>query len=162
MSLAIPTGVRAKYKEVIDATISTDMFGVVCQLVFVEKREVVSNTFDAPTVNNLHAHMYGMGPTQFKRDDKTYKEVEVTENITIKVYWESKDFQKPTKDFVVPDNAIQIIGYQSDLPKIREAKAFIPLSGNSYFAGQRYKLYKEPFPVGIGKDRYFAAFMERI
>ena len=162
MTLAIPTGVRAKYKEVVDATISTDMFGVVCQLVFVEKREVVSNTFDAPTVNNMHAGMIGMTPNNFKRGTKTYKEVETTQNITIKVYWESKDFQKPTADFVVPDNTIQIIGYQSDIPRIKEAKAFIPLNGNEYFAGQRYKLYKEPFPVGIGKDRYFAAFMERV
>ena len=160
MTIRIPSGVLTKYKEVIDATISTDMFGVVCQLVFEEQIEVISNTFDnIPYTKSVNAHRRD-GKEQYKTGTKTYKTVERFEDITIKVYWTPKDFVVPFKNLNVPDGSIQIIGYQSDLPRIRRAKAFIPMKTNDDIGGIRYKLYKEPFPMGIGKDRYFGAFME--
>ena len=160
MALSIPSGVLVKYKEVIDSTISTDMFGIVCQLVFIDSIEVISNTFDnIPEVKSTGAHRRH-GPTQYKRQTSTFKDVERFEDITIKVYWTPRDFVMPSKNIVLPDGAIQIIGYQSDLPKIRQAKAFIPNKNNEDMGGVRYKMWKEPFPMGIGKDRYFGAFME--
>ena len=53
------------------------------------------------------------------------KEVEKTEDIKIKVYWNRKDWVKVGGNIVTPDNGIQTIFFATDLPKFQKAKELI-------------------------------------
>lgn len=161
MVLEIPSGVLSKYYEVIDATID-NMFGVDCVLIHIETTEVISNTYDnIPQYNSITAHMRG-GPTQYKRENKTIQEVETTENLKMKVYYDAKNFTKRSKAIDLPDGTIQTIFYASDLHKIKKCKAMIPHTGIQELQETRYGLAGEPFPMGIGLTRYYGAFWTRI
>jgi hypothetical protein len=161
MTLDIPSGVLTKYNEVIDATI-TNMFGVTCQLVFTQKIEVISNTFDnIPQNKSIHAHMMGGRPAQFKRQTSTFKEVEMLEDLKMKVYWSERDFVKTSSNMALPDGAIQTIFFATDLAKIKRCKEIIVHKDIKTLQEMRFKLAGEPFPMGIKQVRYFGAFWER-
>ena len=88
-------------------------------------------------------------------------EVEKTEDITLKVYWDNRSWIKVGKDIVVPDNSIQTIGYMTDLPKILRAKELIVHKGIKDYGELRFIRSGEHYPVGLKQDRYFACFWER-
>ena len=86
MAINVPQSVFDKYFEVIDSTFT--IFGVTCQLVFIETVEEISTSFDNfPTHNSVNAHRIGVGNPGFEREEKVFKEVEKTEDIILKVYW---------------------------------------------------------------------------
>ena len=60
MAINVPQSVFDKYFEVIDSTFN--IFGVTCQLVFIEKVEVESSSFDNfPVHDSISAHRRGGG-----------------------------------------------------------------------------------------------------
>ena len=60
MAINVPQSVFDKYFEVIDSTFT--IFGVTCQLVFIETVEEISTSFDNfPTHNSVNAHRRGGG-----------------------------------------------------------------------------------------------------
>ena len=110
MPISIPESVFDKYFDVIDSTFT--IFGITCQLVSIEKKEVIIYSPDNnhPDVNTINDHRRGGGT--HNRGTKTIKEVEVLTDITIKVYWDSKQWIKVGgSDIAIPDNAIQTIFY---------------------------------------------------
>ena len=114
MAINVPQSVFDKYFEVIDSTFT--IFGVTCQLVFIETVEEISTSFDNfPTHNSVNAHRRGGGNPGFEREDKVFKEVEKTEDIVLKVYWDARSWVKTGSDIVVPDGSIQTIGKMTDL-----------------------------------------------
>jgi hypothetical protein len=160
MPINIPESVFEKYYDIIDSTI-TDIFGIDCQLAFINKVEVVSNTFDnVPSNQSINAHRRQTGG-DFKRGDVTYKEVETFETIRLKVYWDSKDWTKVGGNVVTPDTAIQTIFFATDLDKIQRAKYLIVHDTITDQKLYRFVKQGEPFPMGLRQYRYFGCFWKR-
>ena len=75
-------------------TLSTfNIFGVTCQLVYIEKVEEISSVYDnIPDNRSVNAHRRPQ--PSYVRENKVIKEVEKTEDIKLKVYWDSKSWTK--------------------------------------------------------------------
>jgi len=159
MSINVPESVFQKYYDVIDSTFT--IFGVDCQLVYTETVEEISNSFDnIPQNNSVNAHRKSQN--QYKRDDKTIKEVERFESIRLKVYWDRKQWQfVGANNMVIPDNSIQTIFFATDLQKIMSAKELIVHDKIRDLKEMRFKKFGEPFPMGLRQNRYFGCFWER-
>jgi len=159
MPIEIPQSVFDKYFDVVDSTFT--IFGVTCQLVYVEKVEEISTNFDnVPSNNSVNAHRRG-NQKQYRRETKVIKEVEKTEDIVIKVYWDSKSWVKTGSNMVIPDGSIQTIFYATDLHKITRAKELIVHKDIKDKKEMRFKRNGEPFPMGLQQKRYFGCFWER-
>jgi hypothetical protein len=158
MPINIPQSVFDKYYDVVDSTFT--IFGVTCQLVYIEKVEEISNTFDnIPGNPSINAHRRKQ--ELHKRQNKVIREVEKLEDINIKVYWDSKSWTKVGSDMVIPDNSIQTIFYATDLPRVMRAKELIAHKGIKDLKEMRFKKMGEPFPMGLKQERYFGCFWER-
>ena len=82
MPITIPQSVFDKYYDVVDSTFN--IFGVTCQLVYIEKVEVIDNTFNnIPDNRSVNPHRRP-GGGNYRRNNKVIKEVEKTEDIKIK------------------------------------------------------------------------------
>ena len=157
MPVNIPESVFTKYYDVVDSTFN--IFGVTCQLVYIEKVEEISNSYNnIPSNHSVNAHRRPQD--NYKRQNKVFRDVEKTEDIKIKVYWDSKSWTK-TAGIVVPENAIQTIFYATDLPKIVRAKELIVHKDIKDYKEMRFKMSGEPFPMGQRQNRYFGCFWER-
>lgn len=155
MPISVPESVFDKYYDVIDSTFT--IFGVTCQLVYVETVEEISNTYNnIPDNRSINAHRRSQD--QYARENKVFKEVEKLEDIKLKVYWDSKSWIKVGGNIVIPDNAIQTIFFATDLPKINRAKEIIVHKGIKDLQEMRFKKFGEPFPMGLRQNRYFGCF----
>ena len=159
MPVTIPESVFTKYYDVIDSTFT--IFGVTCQLVYIEKVEEISTIYDnVPGNRSINPHRRN-GPSQYKRQNKVIKEVEKIEDINLKVYWDSKSWIKVGGDIVTPDNGIQTIFFATDLDKIMRAKKLIVHNGIQDQREFTFTKFGEPFPMRLKHDRYFGCFWER-
>lgn len=159
MPINIPESVFTKYYDIIDSTIN-DIFGIDCQLVFTEKVEEISNTFDnIPYNKSVNAHR--TRSENYKRGEKTFKEIEKKETIRLKVYWDSKTWIKTGGDIVVPDNSIQTIFFASDLDKVMRAKYLLVHDNIEALRHFKFTKFGEPFPMGLRQNRYFGCFWQR-
>jgi hypothetical protein len=158
MPIEVPQSVFDTYYDVIDSTF--DIFGVTCQLVYIDQVEVIDNSFDnIPDNRSINPHRRP-GGGNYKRDNKTIREVERLEDIKLKVYFDNKNFTKLGGNIVLPDRAIQTIFFATDLDKMVRAKELIVHKDIKAETELRYKRVGEPFPMGIGKFRYFGCFWE--
>jgi hypothetical protein len=158
MAFSIPQKIFDKYNEIIDATIND--LGVDCQLIYVEKVEELDNPDDnRPENRSINPHR--RKKDQYNRDNKTYKEVEKTETIKMKVYWDRKAWLKVGGVLVVPDNSIQTVFFGSDLGKVMRAKQLIAHTEIDDDIEMKFKKFGEPFPIGFHKERYWVCFWER-
>lgn len=158
MAISVPQSVFDKYFEVIDSTFT--IFGVTCQLVYIDKVEKKAEVFDnIPSNNSINPHR--RVNTDHNRGGVTYVEVEKTEDITLKVYWDRRSWVKVSQDILVPDNAIQTICFATDLPKILRANELIVHKGVSDIVEMRFKRSGECYPMGLQQSKYFGCFWER-
>tara|TARA_Y100001938_G_scaffold8759_1_gene10677 strand:+ start:859 stop:1341 length:483 start_codon:yes stop_codon:yes gene_type:complete len=158
MPVNIPESVFDKYYDVVDSTFN--IFGVTCQLVYVEQVEqIVSTTDNIPDNRSVNAHRRTQ--PQYTRNNKVIKEVEKIEDIKLKVYWDSKSWTKVGADMVIPDNSIQTIFFATDHGKIMRAKEIIVHKDIKDLKEMRFKKFGEPFPMGLRQNRYFGCFWER-
>ena len=161
MPISIPQSVFDKYFEVIDSTFG--IFGVTCQLVSIEKREIIT-PYDPddnlPDINSINNHRRNGGG--HNRGTKTIKEVEVLTDIKLKVYWDQKQWIRTANNLVIPDNSIQVIAFMTDLPKLLKAKALIVHKGIKDYKEQRFERNGEHIPIGLKQDRYVALFWNRV
>jgi hypothetical protein len=160
MGLTIPESVFTKYYEIIDSTF--DIFGVTCQLVSIEKKEEVvyipDNNF--PDRNSINDHKRGGGNRN--RGNVTIKEVEITTDIKLKVYWDNKQWIRISENLVVPDASIQTIFFLEDLPKILRAKYLIVHKDIKEYKESRFERMGEHIPLGLRQNKYAACFWKRI
>jgi|TARA_B100000085_G_scaffold270686_1_gene283354 hypothetical protein len=158
MPITIPQSVFDKYYDVVDSTFN--IFGVTCQLVYIEKVEVIDNTYDnIPDNRSINPHRRP-GGGNYRRNNKTIKEVEKIEDIKMKVYWDSKNWTKVSDKIVIPQRGIQTIFFGTDLPKVLNAKEIIVHKTIKDLSEFRFQRSGEPFPMGIGQERYFGCFWE--
>jgi hypothetical protein len=161
MAFSIPSGIFSLYYEVVDEFIDNPYIGESCTLVFPPKLVSCAN---CTTVNfggvskNVYAHG---GPMPFNTGvcplcgGNSIKEEDVTDTINLRIYYRTKDWIKVV-GINFPQADAQIIGYLSDLPKLKRALKIILLSSWTC------TLSGEPFPHGFGKDRYFVGFLKRV
>lgn len=159
MPVNIPESVFTKYFDVVDSTFT--IFGVDCTLIYIDKIEEISNTYDN-IPDNRSINPNRRRTDQFKREDKTYREVEKTENIRLKVYWDSKNWVNVNHhNIALPDNSIQTIFFATDLNKIKRAKELIVHNNIKDNQEMRFARAGEPYPMGLRQTRYFCCFWTR-
>lgn len=160
MPISIPESVFDKYYDVIDSTF--DIFGVTCQLVSIEKKEVVVYNPDnnLPNVNTINDHRRGGGDRN--RGTVTIKEVETLTDIKLKVYWDQKQWVGVTDAVQVPDNSIQVIGPMTDLQAVLRAKELIVHKGIKDIKEMRFTRHGEHIPMGLRHNRYFGMLWKRV
>ena len=160
MPINIPQSVFDKYFDVIDSTF--DIFGVICQLVSIEKKEeIIRNpNNNLPINNSVNNHRRNGGDVNI--GTKTIIETEVLTDIKLKVYWDEKQFMGVSGNIVLPAGSIQTIGFMTDLPAVLRAKQLIAHKGIKDYKETRYERIGEPIPMGIKKDRYFICTWKRV
>lgn len=159
MAINVPQSVFDKYFEVIDSTFN--IFGVTCQLVSIEKKEVIVHNpnNNLPDINSINNHRRNGGDRN--RGTVTIKETEVLTDIKLKVYWDSKQWVGITKDIVVPEGTIQTIGMMTDLPAVLKSKELIVHKDIKDYKEMRFQRQGEHIPLGLKQNRYFACFWKR-
>lgn len=160
MAINVPESIFDKYYEVIDSTF--DIFGVICQLVSINKvEEIIYNpNNNIPEKNSINAHRVRGG--DYERQNKIIREIEVLTDIKLKVYWDQKSWIGVGGDIVVPDGSIQTIGFMSDLSKVLQAKALIVHKGIKDYKEIRFERMGEHIPMGLRQNRYFGCMWKRI
>lgn len=160
MPINVPQSVFDKYFDVIDSTF--DIFGVTCQLVSIEKREVIVNNpnNNIPDRNTINNRKRGGG--EYDVGTKTIREIETLTDIKLKVYWDSKKFIGITDQLKIPDGSIQTIGFMSDLPTVLRAKQLIVHKEIKDTKELRFERFGEHIPIGLKQNRYFACFWKRV
>lgn len=160
MPVNIPQSVFDKYFDIIDSTF--DIFGVTCQLVSIEKKEqiIYSPNNNLPVNNSINNHRRNDGDINI--GNKTIIEVETLTDIKLKVYWDQKQFVGVAGNIVLPDGAIQTIGFMTDLPSILRAKQLIVHKDIKDYKTIRFERLGEPVPMGIKQERYFTCTWKRV
>jgi len=159
MPIRIPESVFQKYYDVIDSTI-TNIFGIDCTLVFVEKvEEIVDNPNNYPDNKTINPNRRRNDTV--RRGNKVIREVEKEETIRLKVYWDSKDWRKVGGDIVVPDTAIQTIFFDTDLERVMRAKNLIVHNNIRDKREYTFSRLGEPWPMGLRHYRYYGCFWQR-
>jgi|TARA_B100000497_G_C7653566_1_gene393295 hypothetical protein len=160
MPINVPQSVFDKYFDVIDSTFN--IFGVTCQLVSIEKREVIVNNpnNNIPDRNTINNRKRGGG--EYDIGTKTIREIETLTDIKLKVYWDNKKFIGITDQLKIPDGSIQTIGFMSDLPTVLRAKQLIVHKEIKDTKELRFERFGEHIPIGLKQNRYFACFWKRV
>jgi hypothetical protein len=160
MPVNVPESVFEKYYDVIDSTF--DIFGVVCQLVSIDKvEEIVYNpNNNIPDKNSINAHRVRGG--DYDRGVKTIREIETLSEVKLKVYWDQKNWIGVAGNIQIPDGSIQTIGLMTDLPKVLKAKALIVHKDIKDYKELRFERMGEYIPMGLRQNRYFACNWRRV
>jgi hypothetical protein len=88
-----------------------------------------------------------------------YKEVEITDTIRLRIYWEKSAWIRIGESTIMADAEAMVIGYMSDVPKLRRAVEII-LAKDQKEAEYRTVLLGKPYPHGFGRSRYFMAYLK--
>ena len=160
MPINVPQSVFDKYFDVIDSTF--DIFGVTCQLVSIEKREVIVNNPNNNIPNRNTINNRNRGGGEYDVGTKTIREIETLTDIKLKVYWDTKNFIGVTDQLKIPDGSIQTIGFMSDLPQILQAKQLLVHKGIKDIKELRFERIGEHIPMGLKQNRYFGCFWKRV
>lgn len=163
--VSIPESVFALYEEFADDFITSN-FGVDCKLIYPPKRTTCANCVPSPISNNSgNVYRHG-GPAPFSLGvcplcgSVGFKEVENFEIIKMRVYYNPKEFVLRGPSVHIPDGAIQVIGFLSDVPKLIKCNEIIPNYTTALI--QRYKILSPPSPHGFKRRKYFSCLLDRV
>lgn len=162
----IPQSVFDKYNDAVDDMINSN-FGVNCKLVYPPIRAQCTNcVFDSIGRKSANKYAHG-GPAPFNFGvcpvcgGSGFKESESDTTIKMRVYYELKSFIKITGTVNIPDGAVQVIGFLSDVEKFKRANRIILNSDLEGVAGDVYERLSEPQPHGFKRNRYFICMLKR-
>jgi len=169
MGINIPSSVFDVYNEAIL------LFARSATLVYPEKKEDCPNCIMSTMgTSNRSVSIYQPGgPYPFERGmpcpycgGKGYKAIENTDTITLRIYWDRKNWVKTGAEINIPDMAIQTISYMTDLEKINKAKYLIPSYDGieKYDTSARYEKAGVSFPQGFKQNttKYVVSFWTRV
>jgi len=161
----IPSEVISKYNEVADSLLSE--LGINCKLVYPELRNECDNCI-LDVINQTSSNVYKSGgPYPFSEgicpycEGDGYKKVVTEEVIKLRVNWTRKNFIKFSTSVIIPDGAIQIIGYLSDLPKIRRASYIIINYEQEVNSSWAFIPGTDAVAHGFLNNRFFIATLEQ-
>jgi hypothetical protein len=159
----IPEGVFESYQKAADEFILNSNIGVDCKLIYPPKRVACDNCegFRGNAAPAFRNGGVGTGFSCHQCQNSGFKEVEQTENIRLRAYWNQKDWKKVGPQIQVPDAEVMIIGFLSQLNLLLKAskiKLATHLEGEYNWD---FALASEPFPHGFGKKRYFIGYLKR-
>lgn len=158
--VTIPSGVFNKYAEFADAMLTPEVFGTACKLVYTDKIQVIDNSVPEIKQRKL-MNLQNVSPQSgFKRGEISYKTVETTEDITLRIYWDKKEFKK-FGNIEAPDGSLMTIGAYADLPKINKAIALLINTDKNGHADWRFTKIGEPTLYGLDSKNYFMCFWGR-
>jgi hypothetical protein len=162
--VSIPSGVFTKYDEFATEMLNADSgFGVKCQIVYTDKIEVMEGA-NVKSVSNFRQKrvmdVQRSNPDSgFGRGTKKFKTVETTEDITLRVYWDQKDFKK-YGNVNIPDGSIMAISNYSDLGKIRKAAFLLVQTAKTGHAQWKFEKAAEPTVHGLNNN-YLMSYWKR-
>ena len=126
MALNLPASAFTKLNEAIL------LFNRTCKLVYPERRQTcencVTNTFGGRSTNTYNSGC----PIPFNRGGnwplcggEVYKNVESTDSVELRIYYNRRDFIDVGFSADIPNNVIQTVGYMDDYPKLTKAKELL-------------------------------------
>ena len=163
MALTIPDGFFDQYYEAVNFFIDSEYIGRECTIIYPPKRTACVNCIKPVGTSTTSVYRHG-GPAPFNFGGcplcggNGYKEVEFTDTIRLRIYWNRKDWIKVASNIVVADADVMVIGYMSDLPKFNRAIEVL-LASSQNEAEYRAVVTGKPSPWGFGRDTYFVAFL---
>lgn len=162
--ISIPNTLWDKYYEAADLFITE--FGSDCTIYYPPlKTECINCTisFFGGISKNVYKHG-GPAPFQFGTcpmcGGNGFAESETIDSIRLRIYWNKKDWIRTAEIIASPDAEVQVIGYLTELKKIRRAN-YIKLVSNQNELENKYVLDGEPFFWGLKKNRYFVAYLKK-
>ena len=163
MALNLPASAFTKLNEAIL------LFNRTCTIVYPEKSEkcenCVTNTFGGRSTNFYRSG----GPIPFNRGTNCplcggegFKNVESTESVELRIYYNKREFIDVDINADVPNNVIQTVGYMNDYEKLVKAKELVVDVGDADKG--RYKRISEPYNQGFKQNptQYIVIFWERV
>ena len=164
MAFSIPSGLFDIYNEVCDELIDNNFIGKECTIIYPPRRIACGNCL-SPVGGGTNSGLRGPRPNSFAPcptcGGSGYKEQEVTDTIRLRIYWRNRDWLKVANTVNVENADVQVIGYASDLTKIKRADV-VRLINNQTHARWDTEVVSEPFLHGFGKNRYFVAYLRRL
>jgi hypothetical protein len=157
--VTIPSIVFTKYAEFADAMLASTGFGAPCKLVYTEEIQVINNAVPNIKQRKLMNLQDTSPDSGFKRGSTSFKTVETTEDINLRLYWDKKDFKK-FGNIDVPDGSLMTIGHYADLIKINRAKALLINTDKTGHVEWKFVKSSEPTIHGLNNN-YFMCFWSR-
>jgi len=157
--VTIPSSVFTKYAEFADAMLASSGFGISCKLAYTEQIQVIEDVVPNLKQRKLMNLQDTSPDSGFRRANISFKTVETTEDIVLRVYWDKKDFKK-FGNIEVPDGSVMTIGKYSDLPKINRAKALLINTDKTGNVEWRFVKNSEPTLHGLDNN-YFMCYWSR-
>ena len=168
MAINIPSSVFTTYNEAVL------LFTRTATLVYPEKKEDCPNCImsNLGTRNRSISIYQPGGPYPFERGmpcpycgGKGYKAVEVTNDVTLRIYWDRKSWVDVGVPINIPAGSIQTIAYMTDLEKIEKCKYMIPKYDGiqNYDVNARFEKTGMSFPQGFKQNdtKYVVTFWTR-
>ena len=159
--VSIPSGVFTKYNEFATAMLDADSgFGVECKLVHTDKIEVVTKS--VPSFRQKRVmDIQSMNPDSgFGRGTKKFKTVETTEDITLRIYWDEKDFKK-YGNVNMPDGSVMAISNYSDISRINKAVFLLVQTSKTGHEQWKFEKAAEPTVHGLNNS-YLMSYWKRV
>jgi hypothetical protein len=168
MAINIPSSVFTTYNEAVL------LFTRTATLVYPEKKEDCPNCImsNLGTRNRSMSIYQPGGPYPFERGmpcpycgGKGYKAVEVTNDVTLRIYWDRKSWVDVGVPINIPAGSIQTIAYMTDLEKIEKCKYMIPKYDGiqNYDVNAKFEKTGMSFPQGFKQNdtKYVVTFWTR-
>ena len=168
MAINIPSSVFTTYNEAVL------LFTRTATLVYPEKKEDCPNCImsNLGTRNRSISIYQPGGPYPFERGmpcpycgGKGYKAVEVTNDVTLRIYWDRKSWVDVGVPINIPAGSIQTIAYMTDLEKIEKCKYMIPKYDGiqNYDVNAKFEKTGMSFPQGFKQNdtKYVVTFWTR-
>lgn len=165
----IPQELVDEYQWLADSLLDDTNVSQPCKLVYQPISSECPNCYLDPSTGRSSGVYKSGGPEPFQNlttcpycAGEGTSEVASSEEIRLRVYWRMADWIKIGIPVDVPQATVQVIGYMTDLPKLERAVEIVVVNDMAGYREWKCKRKGEAVPHGIGQDRYFIQFLERI
>ena len=166
--------ITSEFKDVfnnaISAILDADALAIPCTLSYgVTKYEGCVNCLYDPIGQKSSNRFQNGGPVPFPFgggcpvcNGAGKRPVETTEDVSLGVIFDPREFLKISTPVNTPDGYIQTIGKKSMTPKLQRAKEIVVATSVSSFFSHRYQRASEPVPVGLGNSEFVVCTWRRV